>query len=276
MAPQTHFRPDQIEKIQQLGIRLRERRQADSMSIEKVSAQTRISPRLLQAIEEAEIEALPQSVYLKGLLKRYADALGLNGSELAEQFPLGDVLEGLTPSWQHISYSKPRSLPLYFSYVFALVSVISGLSYWFQRSNPAEVSRIGDREPQANRAAREDSPVRAAKRATPSAPEQSPPPVASISATQRANEKPVVVDITLKDECWLQVVADGKTQFEGILKKGEQRTWDAKEELVIRAGNAGGVVIAFNNEQARPLGEPGEVETVTYQAPSLSRESQGG
>jgi cytoskeletal protein RodZ len=275
MTQKTHFRPDQVEKIQQLGSHLKQRRQARSMSLEGVSAKTRISSRLLQAIEQAEVEALPQSVYLKGLLKRYADALELNGSELAEQFPPGDVLEGLTPSWQHIPSSKPRSLPLYFSYVFALVSAISGLSYWFQR-NPAEVPQIGDREPQDNRIVSEDSPVHAEKRATPTVPEQS-QPVASISATQRqADAKPVVVDITLKDECWLQIVADGKTQFEGILKKGEKRTWDAQEELVIRAGNAGGVVIAFNNEQAKPLGAPGQVETVTYQAPSLSRESQGG
>ncbi|MDY6784720.1 MAG: DUF4115 domain-containing protein [Cyanobacteriota bacterium] len=274
MTQPTRFRPDQVEKIQQLGSYLRQKREARSLSIERVSAKTCISSRLLEAIEGAEVESLPQSVYLKGLLKRYADALELNGSEVAEQLPPGDVLQGLTPSWEQISYSKPRSLPLYFSYVFVLASAISGLSYWFQR-NTAEMPQISDRQPQDNRVVYEDS-VRVEKRATPTPPERS-QPVASISATQRSAEaKPVVVDVTLKDECWLQVVADGKTQFEGILKKGEKRTWDAREELVIRAGNAGGVAIAFNNEQAKPLGAPGEVETVTYQAPPLSREPQGG
>lgn len=271
MAQKTHFRPDQVEKIQELGSHLRETRQARAISLERVSAETRISLRLLQAIEQAEVETLPQSIYLKGLLKRYADALELNGAELANQLPAGDVLEGITPSWQNVPSSKRRSLPLYFIYIFALIGFISGLSYLLQRT-PSEVARTGDRD-------RSVAETRNTERRTSSIEieQQQSEPATPVSATQSARNKPVVVNITLKDDCWLQIVADGKTTFEGTLQKGEQRTWEAEEELVIRAGNAGGVAIAFNNEPAKPLGEPGAVETVTYQAPSSTKvQSQGG
>jgi cytoskeletal protein RodZ len=267
MTQQTYFRPDQVEKLQELGSRLRKMRQEQSISLERVSTQTRISLRLLQAIEEADLNVLPQSVYLKGLLKRYGDALGLNGAEIANELPQGDVLAGIAPSWQNVTFRKRRSLPLYFIYVFALVSFISGLSYLFQRPT-SEIGQISQPEGEEVREAQPS-------RATSPLASQSPllEPTTSVSLAQSPSGKPVVVNITLQDESWLRIEADGKTEFEGILRKGEQRTWGAREELVIRAGNAGGVTIGVNGQQAKPLGEPGAVETVTYQAPSPSQVS---
>ena len=59
-------------------------------------------------------------------------------------------------------------------------------------------------------------------------------------------------------------MVDGKLAFEGTLLKGTQRQWTGNREVTIRAGNAGGVVISFNNEQKKVLGAPGEVEEITY------------
>jgi hypothetical protein len=59
-------------------------------------------------------------------------------------------------------------------------------------------------------------------------------------------------------------MVDGKLAFEGILPQGTQKTWEGQEEVTIRAGNAGGVVVTFNNGQKKILGKPGEVEEVTY------------
>jgi hypothetical protein len=76
----------------------------------------------------------------------------------------------------------------------------------------------------------------------------------------------VRVDLTLKAESWIEVVADGQPQFEGVLPEGTKRTWEAKQELFVRAGNAGGVLVAVNNGQAKQMGEPGKVEVVTVKA----------
>jgi hypothetical protein len=74
--------------------------------------------------------------------------------------------------------------------------------------------------------------------------------------------------VTLKAESWVRVVADGKKQFEGLLPQGTQRTWVAKEQLTVRVGNAGGVLVNFNQEQAKLLGQPGQVQEVTFAADS--------
>ncbi|MBD2579753.1 RodZ domain-containing protein [Oscillatoria sp. FACHB-1406] len=273
MLKKSHFQPDQVEKIEQLGSHLRAVRQARKIPLEQISTETRISLRLLQAIEQKELEVLPQSIYLKGLLKRYAEALELNGDEIANQLPAGDTLAGITPTWKNVRFSKHRSFPGYFVYVVALVASISGASYWLGR-NPSEVAQTSPSQ-QSAPTTKPKNETKLAEKPAPN-PEQSAPKATPVSNVQPPSGQPVVVDMTLKDDCWLQVVADGKTTFEGTLQKGEQRKWEAKQELVIRAGNAGGVVIAYNNEQAKPLGQPGAVETVTYQASGDREATQGG
>jgi hypothetical protein len=62
----------------------------------------------------------------------------------------------------------------------------------------------------------------------------------------------------------LRITSDGNTEFEGILQPGETRSWTADEALTIRAGNAGGVLVSFNDGQAETLGQPGMVKEVTF------------
>ncbi|MBP0022113.1 MAG: helix-turn-helix domain-containing protein [Cyanobacteria bacterium SBLK] len=94
----------------------------------------------------------------------------------------------------------------------------------------------------------------------PASPNNPTPP----SATPNA---PVVVSMTLQDDCWLKVVADGEIVYQGTLAKGEQKTWHAQEQITVVAGNAGGVVVAINNQEAKPLGTLGAVETATFVPP---------
>lgn len=79
----------------------------------------------------------------------------------------------------------------------------------------------------------------------------------------------IEVTANLEEESWLRVVADGKTQFEGILTKGDRQTWTAQNELMIRAGNAGAVSVSLNQEEPKLLGKRGEVKEEKF-APAKS------
>ncbi|NEN93620.1 MAG: helix-turn-helix domain-containing protein, partial [Okeania sp. SIO3H1] len=46
--------------------------------------------------------------------------------------------------------------------------------------------------------------------------------------------------------------------------QGTQKTWEAQEQLVFFAGNAGGIFIPINNGQTMRLGKTGEVKEVVF------------
>jgi hypothetical protein len=104
-------------------------------------------------------------------------------------------------------------------------------------------------------------------------PEDGPTPENSQTEIKPANEftlppevanSPVRVAVQLRSQSWLRVTSDGKVEFEGILKEGDSQVWTAEEQLKIRAGNAGGVSVSFNEGTSQLLGQPGMVAEVTY------------
>ena len=253
-----HLQQQQIEKLKELGSRLRQAREEQSMSLEEVGDKTRIQVRLLKAIEEGKREILPEPVYIQGFIKRYADALGLNGIEFSDTFPSGPVFQMIKPTWRYLPSTQLRPIHLYLIYVFLVIGAVNGLSYVVNR--PAiEVGETNRRSPsqalnKAN-AANTDS----LEKLGPFTP-------AVFSSNTSQTGKPVRVGVTVKTPSWIRVVVDGKTQFEGMLPEGTQRTWVADETLIVKAGNAGGILVAFNNEKAKKLGAPGKVREVTFAA----------
>jgi hypothetical protein len=57
-----------------------------SLDLDEVAVETKIAKKNLKAIEEEDIKILPAPVYLKGFLRTYAKALGLNPQEVAEEY----------------------------------------------------------------------------------------------------------------------------------------------------------------------------------------------
>ena len=254
--PNLDPRQEQSDKLKELGLHLHQVRLEKGISLEAVAETTKIQPRLLRAIEAGDLEELPEPVYIRGLLKQFANHLGLDGAEIAEAFPM-------ELGWQQrqfIPFKLPliqfRPLHLYLVYVVIVGLSVKGLANLLQ---PA----VQERSEQPQIIIIDESPsnqdtVQTVDQTLPPEPEPAKP------------VKPVVVSIQLKDQCWMRVDVDGKTEFEGTLPAGTQRTWTADQQITLLAGNAGGVVVSFNDQQAEQLGSPGQVEEVTYQATPTS------
>ncbi|MCW6037524.1 DUF4115 domain-containing protein [Spirulina subsalsa FACHB-351] len=270
MSRKIHLTPSQGEKLRELGSYLQEIRQKQALSLEEVSQKTRIQVRLLRAIEEANTDVLPEPIYIRALIKQFADALELNGADFASAFPTQYQVKPMKPAWRESTPTQLRPFHLYWIYIAVLVTAVSGLSMLVQKSN---LQLVGDNSPGDTVAPLSDETDQPSS-------QQTSPTIAAVNRLEDSltaanlpeNNPPlnnrVVVSMKLQDDCWLRVVADGVVAYEGILNKGEERTWEAEKSLKITAGNAGGVVITFNNEEARPLGSPGAVQTVTYQTPN--------
>jgi len=248
--PTSPIEQQQIEQLVQIGAYLRQVREDQLLAIEHVATKTMIQPRLLRAIEEGKLEHLPEPVYVRGFLKRYARELGLDAEAIAQAFPVKKETSVQPKSWSEVPARQLRPYHLYALYVALIMAAIAGLSYLLTRG-----------------------PIRTTATApTPTAlpsPELPSPTVAEPSpapATPEPPAMPVQVEVTMQEQSWMRVVVDGETEFEGMLNEGTQRTWTANEEVQIRAGNAGGVLVEYNNQPAVLMGDRGTVQQVIFTA----------
>ena len=225
----------QVEQLKEIGAHLRQLRQEQSISTEEVAAKTFIPSRLLKALEEGESDQLPEPIFIQGFIRRYANALDQDGDALAKTFPTSLLPVKSSAYDQEASRIRSSTLLPYVAYILLLITAASGLVYLLKKPQTAKPPLQGKNLSIAQQQTLVKSP--------PSSP--TPPKVPQATS-------PIQVTVSLKEESWLRVVADGKTQFEGTLTKGKQQTWKAKKQLTIRAGNAGAVLTSFNQKEPKP------------------------
>ncbi|MGK7876246.1 MAG: helix-turn-helix domain-containing protein [Xenococcaceae cyanobacterium] len=250
---------EQVTQLKEIGTHLRQRRLELSIPLEQIASSTKIRLGLLRALEDGQVDQLPEPVYLKGLIRRYGKALQIDGSALVKTFAqssdsASSVASETAP--QELSPNRilwrTTGLGFYVLYLLLLVGALCGLFY-FLNPPPAE-EQLAD-----ELVTKEPSPP-----VVDSPPSTSTSPKTSTSPTPQALEEPAPLSVTvsLEGSSWLTVTIDGQTSYEGILTKGTQRTWKAKKQLSIRAGNAGAVSLSINQEPPQLLGRPGEVKEV--------------
>src|SRR2546427_3032381 len=71
-----------------IGATLREARMRARIDISELEAETKIRAKYLRALENEEWDLLPGRTYVKSFLRSYADALGLDGRLLVEEYKL--------------------------------------------------------------------------------------------------------------------------------------------------------------------------------------------
>src|ERR1043166_9388352 len=70
----------------EFGNKFRQAREKKNLSLDDVSNVTKISSRMLKAIEEEHFDQLPGGVFNKGFIRAYAKHLGLNDEEAVSDY----------------------------------------------------------------------------------------------------------------------------------------------------------------------------------------------
>jgi cytoskeletal protein RodZ len=242
-----HIDPDPIplsprEVLAQVGFKLREWREHYELSIEDISARTQIQPRLIQAIEDGQVEMLPEWVYVKGMVKRYADNLGLDGTEISQHIiswtPVATkptVIAKQKSSFVLVAQVKP--LHVYFGYMVAICGIGAGSSHLLNNAVKPTATPISRHTIQSQR---------------------------SIVVAPVAVQLPdVKIGIAVKAPTWAEIGIDGTTKFTGSLKAGTQFNWTAKKQVTINTNNAGGLLFSRDGQPLKALGEIGQKQAVT-------------
>ncbi|MFM6181301.1 MAG: helix-turn-helix domain-containing protein, partial [Dolichospermum sp.] len=199
---------------------------------------TKIPRRLLQAIEEGNLSDLPEPIYIQGLIRQFADALGIKGGEFASDFPIGYQPVAFKSTWKNQDIAQFRPIHLYLFYIVLIFCSVNSLSHLLNsatlESNNHQIE--------------------------PDTPQQ------ETSSHPNKQDQSVQVGLTLKASSWISVVTDGKTAFEGVLPQGSSRTWKASQQLTVKTNNAGGVLMSVNQQEAKEMGEMGKTEEIKIAA----------
>jgi cytoskeleton protein RodZ len=95
----------------EIGATLREARMRARIDVSEIEAQTKIRAKYLRALENEEWDLLPGPTFVKSFLRTYAQALGLDGRALVEDYKLhyAHPGEGMEPI-QQPAVSSPRRM----------------------------------------------------------------------------------------------------------------------------------------------------------------------
>ncbi|MBN3885704.1 MAG: helix-turn-helix domain-containing protein [Nostoc sp.] len=127
----------QVEQLKEITTHLRQVRQEKSIRIEEIAAQTLIRAGVLHALEEERFEELPEPIFVQGFIRRYGDALGLDGNALSYTF-ISNVVRQDSNNDHKNSDNKPNTyIPLVVTYILLLVAASAGLLYTL---NPPQIA----------------------------------------------------------------------------------------------------------------------------------------
>ncbi len=228
----------------QIGAHLGYWRNQQSLSVEEVAALTQIQPRLIQAIEEGHLEMLPESVYVKGMIRRYGACLGMDGNGLAEHVPTWqrEVLQfKQTTSTRSEAFSAPTLKPIHWYAIYAL-TILGG---------SAVLSHT------LNHAAKPKYPV-IENTKTPAV-----TPIDILPPTPIESPETVQVRIRVTNPVWAEIVVDGNPKIVGNLKAGEERDWIVTQQMTIRTNDGGGLFVSQGQQPFQVIGQAGQKKQVT-------------
>jgi cytoskeleton protein RodZ len=152
--------------------------------------------------------------------------------------------------------------------LFAVALAFSLWSYYTRELQPVKPYASTSRRPPA--AANAGSPASEPSLSGQPQPQTSAPAGKPVTAPSDLSSRgavppaPLVLLIRANTDSWLSVTADGNKAFDDTLAAPGEKSIPARNQIVIKAGNVGGLEFTFNGKKLPRQGEDGEVKTLTF------------
>jgi cytoskeleton protein RodZ len=238
------------------GEELRRERQIREISLEEISSATKISVRLLTALEKGDVGRLPAPAFTRGFIRAYAIHLGIDPEEKVNAY-LAD-LAGETPEAAAPKKARPRSR-FWRGRRGTASMIVAGVAGFLVVLGFIASPQRHDRKPKPSVVPPRLAPV-SFKNVDVS---NEPTPVIQNAAAVSPASRPAVggISMTLQfdEDSWAKIDADGRTVLSGLVRRGEIRKLEAREGFRVTLGNAGGVRVSVDGRPLEPLGGAGEV-----------------
>ena len=257
--------------MESLGQQLRSARLRLGLTLDDISAKTRINCKCIQAIETDDVGQISSAFFYKSFVRQIARTVGLDHTSLTVEIqkaaacfpeplmpgqagaPVRPDVPGLRPQRTR----KLRWLVSVGSLVLLLVVCSNMYDAWQKSRLRPQGSGQGRVEPDDRPLSNQLSSNGQAKTGESQPPLQEEQPASPVIDSVR-------VELSALESTWLSVAADGKQVFSGTLQASETKTLEGRQTARVRTGNAGGVEVIFNGRTIGRLGREGEVRTVVF------------
>ncbi|MBR0260581.1 MAG: helix-turn-helix domain-containing protein [Selenomonadaceae bacterium] len=270
-----------------VGYTLRQERERQNLSINDIEQGTSIRALYIEAIENGEYDKLPGTIYTKGFIKNYAKFLNMDADALAKEF-MADIAElsadaaTANASAENDAAQPPENKPevkpvkqdkkplgysiqdknrsssglLIVAAVVIIAAIAGGLWSWLSSSEGGEVAKVDPPQQQTQQAPQPTAPE--------PVPQENPTPVANANPAPQTPADKVAVQARFNDRCWALVTVDGNVVQEGVIEGGQTLSWEGKENITFRLGNAGAVEFFQDGKSLGVQGGVGDVVDKTF------------
>ncbi|MFI9052790.1 helix-turn-helix domain-containing protein [Streptomyces sp. NPDC053427] len=249
-----------------VGRALQQARVGAGLTVEEVSTTTRVRIPIVHAIEQDDFSRCGGDVYTRGHIRTLARAVDLDPEPLITQFDAehGGRPEPTVPAplfeAERIR-SEPRRPNWTAAMVAAIVAVIGFVGFTLFNGGGKGADGPVSADGTANA---EKKPAPAPNTTRPTVKPTVPAP--SESAIAGLPKDKVTIKVTARDgQSWVSAKdANGKLLQDGLLKKGESKTFTDKKRIDLVLGNAGAVQLYVNGKEVKRVGDEGSVERLSY------------
>lgn len=239
--------------IELIGERLKKIRQERGITLEDLQKKTKVHLNILKAIEGEALTNL-SPIYLKGFIKIYCKALGLEPKDYISDYKESSASVILGPNRTKDSFLRNVGMKINSlkpnknirKVIIIGLSILVFLVVLFRITGC-----ISSRRRAVVAAAPLPSKINQVKR------QEMVQPVPGSNIPKEATGGIRLV-VSARDNCLVFVKVDGKVVFHRVLERGRSNNWKAKERIDLSLGNASAVEIVVNGQRFKDLGRRGQ------------------
>jgi transcriptional regulator with XRE-family HTH domain len=256
------FEYDDPKSGDTIGSILRQQRENKKLNLEDIAEELKIRPRYLQALENDQLDLLPGKLYRRSFLKAYAQFLNLNQDrilEMLEQYESSEEslekepheasgIEKKTEEPKKERNFSPKKLLFnksHTTYRFVILTILAlvivCLIYVIKPGMKKRLNPV----PELSTGATESLSTK-------------PMGVDTTSFEWRldnllTNSAPMILRVKAQKEGWVEVIADDKTLFSGIIIPGMAIEFKAHDYFSVNLGKNEGVEFYLNGMKMNPM-----------------------
>ncbi|MFJ6694451.1 helix-turn-helix domain-containing protein [Streptomyces sp. NPDC091272] len=250
-----------------IGRVLQQARIAAGLTVDEVSASTRVRIPIVHAIEADDFSRCGGDVYARGHIRTLASAVGLDASALVAQY---DGEHGGRPAPTPAAplfeaeriRPEPRRPNWTAAMVAAIVAVIGFVGFSMFSGND---SKPGGTQSVAEGAAATAPTAKPSAGKTPARPADPKPDPTDSAIAAAPKDRVTVKMVATGNKSWISARAyNGRLLFDGFLKRGESKTFTDPKKLDVVLGDADAIQLFVNGKEVQDDFQPGQVERLTY------------